>query len=638
MLERLFSPCKIGTMEIKNRLAVSAMVCNYCTTEGLATERYNAYHEEKAKGGWGLIMTENYAVSPEGRGFTNMACMYNDIQMKSHAEVVKRVHKYGSKIVAQMVHAGRQTNHNANTGMQPVAPTPIPCPSNQEMPHELTVCEIKELVSKFGDAARRFYTIGFDGVEIHGGHGYLIAQFMSPYANKRVDEYGGVLYNRLRFAKEVIEDVRAKTSPDFPILFRISSAELMPGGRVIQDTVAIALMLEQWGVNAIDITAGTYGEDTTVPSMAAAHAWNINSAEEVKKAVSIPVMAVGRIIDPILGESILRSNKADIIVMGRGSLADPHLPNKAKAGEYDKIRQCIGCLQGCIGRLPDKPIACLVNPQLGFEGETVLKAEKPKKVWVVGGGPAGMEAARAAAMKGHNVTLFEQNDRLGGSFTLAAYSPYKGEIASYVSWAKKELDDLAVDVKLNTAFTIDMAIQGKPDTVIITTGSTPLVPKSIEIAGDRTVDAQKVLGGAFMCPGAKCAILGGGLIGLETAVHLGWLGRDVTIIELLDKIAADVEGGVLPSLLKLVDCYGVKAITGAKVIKVDDGTVTFEKQGKKEHMTFDTVVLALGGKPENKIETELKGVVTEVISAGDAFKVRKAIDATREGFKAGSDV
>lgn len=637
MFNLLFTPHKIGKMEVKNRLVVSPMVCNYCTVNGEATDRFIAYHEEKAKGGWGLIITENYAITPDARGFNNMACIFNDKQIKSHFNLTKSVHQYGTKIVAQIVHAGRQTNHSVNTGVQPVAPSAIPCPVNQEMPHELTIAEIKEMVSNFGDAARRLKEAGFDGVEIHGGHGYLIAEFMSPYANKRVDEYGGVLFNRLRFVKEIIKDVREKTDPDFPILFRISSEEMMPGGRTIQDTVAIAMMLEEWGVDAIDISCGTYGEDSTVPSMAVAHAWNINSAAEVRKVVAIPVLTVGLINDPIIAEALLKSNKTDFVVIGRGSLADPDFPNKAKEGKLEKIRQCIGCMQGCIGRLVlGKPIACLVNPQLGFENEIIVKSEVSKKVCVVGGGPAGIEAARSASMRGHQVTLYEKNDRLGGAFQIAAYPPYKGELSSYTSWAKAELIDLGVKVYLCKEFTKSLAQKEKYDVVVLATGSNLLVPNSIQIKGEKAIDAQKLIFGEKTVPGEKCAVLGGGLVGLETAVHLGWLGRDVTIFEMMDKIAADVEGGVLPSLLELVERYRIKVVTGAKVIDIDEGTVTIEICGKKERHNFDTVAMAFGMKSENQLATELHDIVENVILVGDALTPRKALEATREGFVAGS--
>lgn len=637
MFDLLFSPCKIGKIEVKNRLAVSPMVCNYCTADGIATERFIAYHEEKAKGGWGLIITENYAITPEARGFTNMACIYDDSQIAGNLELTNRVHSHGTKIVAQMTHAGRQTNHSVNTGVQPVAPSAIPCPANQEIPHELTVAEIKKTVSNFGDAARRLYKAGFDGVEIHGGHGYLIAEFMSPYANKRVDEYGGVLFNRLRFVKEIIDDIRKKTSPDFPILFRISSAEIMPGGRTIQDTMAIAIMLEKWGVNAIDITCGTYGEDSTIPSMASPHAWNIDAAQEVKNAVDIPIMAVGRITDPIMAETVIRAQKADFVVMGRGSLADPYFPNKAKAGEPDKIRQCIGCLQGCIGRLlACQPIACLVNPQLGFEGEPVLKTESALKVCIVGGGPAGIEAARAAAMRGHRVTIFEKRDRLGGSFQIAAYPPYKGELSTYSSWAKVELADLGVNVRLDTNFDLKTAKEGQFDFVILATGAKQFVPKSISVSGNKTVDAQELIAGKTKEPGEKCAVLGGGLIGLEAAVHLGWMGRDVTIFEIMDSIAADVEGGVLPSLLELVGRYGVNVITGADIKEIDGGTVSYKTCGGREIQSFDTIVMALGLKSDDALKTVLEAAQIKFAVVGDAKNPRKALDATREGFVQGS--
>jgi len=645
MLEKLFSPCKIGSLEIKNRLVVSPMVCNFCTEDGNATERFISYHEEKAKGGWGLITIENYAIAPEGRGFSNMACMFDDDNMESHSELVKRIHQYDSKLVAQIFHAGRQTNHTANRGMQLLAPSPIPCPDNQEMPHEMTVSEIRQVVAKYGDAAGRLYRIGFDGVEIHGGHGYLIAQFMSSYSNKRVDEYGGVLFNRMRFVKEIIDDVRAKTSPDFPIVFRISSEEKMPGGRSIHDTVAIAMLLEQWGVNAIDVTIGTYGEDSTVPTMAVEHAWNAEASEEIKKAVQIPVMIVGRINDPIIAESVIRSGKADMIVMGRGSLADPYLPAKAKSGDFDAIRQCIGCMQGCIGRLGAGPIACLVNPQLGFESEVIEKTANPKTVWVIGAGPAGIEAARAAALSGHKVTLFEKRNRLGGQFTLAAYSLMKGELSTYAAWAKGELSRLGVDVKLNTGFTADMAAGGKPDTVIVATGSVPFIPDSIQInsdmtlgdktLGDMTLSAQDLLDG-YGEPGKKCAVLGGGLVGIETAIYLGWLGRDVTVYEMLPQIAPGVEVALLPHLLNLLDKYNVKVITDALVEKIDGGTVTFNISGKQESSLYDTVVLAFGAKSENALADSLKGIVNEVKVVGDAHSPKMALDATREGFVAGS--
>lgn len=626
-------------MEIKNRLAVSPMVTNYCELDGKATDRFIAYHEEKARGGWGLILTENYAITPDARGFSQVAGLYEDAQIAGHARVADAVHKHGAKIVAQMVHAGRQTNHRINTGVQVVAPSAIPCPDNQELPHALTVAEIRQLVSRFGDTALRIKKAGFDGVEIHGGHGYLIAEFLSPYVNKRVDEYGGILANRLRFPREIIQDVRAKVGPDFPIFFRISSHEGMPGGRKLQDTRAIVMMLEEWGVDAIDITAGTYGDGFTVPSMAEEHAWNVDSAAEIKKVVSIPVMIVGRINDPILAESILRSGMADIVAMGRASLADPHLPNKAREGAFETIRQCIGCLQGCLGFLGlDRPICCLVNPELGHEGELqAARPQKKRKVAVVGGGPAGLEAARAAAARGHEVSLYEATASLGGQFAAAAYPPYKGELASYISWARNELDRLGVKISFNTSFTALLAEQLKPDVIIVAAGATPLILDIPGIRGGNVVLAQDILLGNVE-PAKNVAVLGGGLVGLETAVHLGWLGRKVTIFEKVDTLCPDVVSGVLPALLKLVDDYHIMKVLNATVVEVTDKEVVVLEGGARKRHTADMVVLAMGMNQENSLVKELRGKVKDVLVVGDAARPRQALQATREGFNAGLSV
>jgi NADPH-dependent 2,4-dienoyl-CoA reductase/sulfur reductase-like enzyme len=371
--------------------------------------------------------------------------------------------------------------------------------------------------------------------------------------------------------------------------------------------------------------------------MAVSRAWNVDSAEEVKKAVKIPVMAVGRIYDPIVAEMVLASGKADLVVMGRGSLADPALPKKAQAGEFDKIRECIGCLQGCIGKLlAGFPIACLVNPQLGFEYQAIGKTDKPKRVCVAGGGPAGIEAARGAAMRGHDVTVFEQSDRLGGAFGVAAYPPYKGDIASYISWARSELAGLGVHVRVGEKATADIFRSEKFDVVIVATGAKSFVPDSIK-ADAGLVDARDLIAGKTGEPGQNCVVLGGGLIGVEAAVHLGWLGRHVTMLEMRDKIAADIEGGVLPSLLELVERYGIKAITGAVINEVADGSVMYEHEGQRHQIKADTVVSALGLKPDNALADELSGW-GKVVVVGDASVPQKAIEAIRGGFLAGISI
>ncbi|MBN2397677.1 MAG: NADH:flavin oxidoreductase, partial [Deltaproteobacteria bacterium] len=366
MLETVFSPIRVGSIEIPNRLVVPAMVMSYCNADGTATERYLAYHEAKARGGWGVIITENYAVVPEGRGFPNIPGLWDDSQIQGHAELTRRVHDAGGIIFAQIYHCGRQTTRRV-IGSQPVAPSPIPCPSIGKMPRELTLHEIRAIVEAFGDCALRAQRAGFDGIEVHGAHGYLIAQFMSLHANKRTDGYGGPLTNRLRFPLEVLVDIRSKVGSNFPVIFRISGDELVPGGRAIEETKTIVQTLERAGIDAVHVSVGTYGSGYAItPPAAVAHGWITGYAREVKRVVSIPVITVGRITDPHLAETIVAGGTADLVAMGRASLADPDLPNKAAAGRFGEINHCIGCMQGCAEMISRyQPATCLVNPTLG---------------------------------------------------------------------------------------------------------------------------------------------------------------------------------------------------------------------------------------------------------------------------------
>ncbi|MDI3534838.1 MAG: hypothetical protein PWQ82_1203 [Thermosediminibacterales bacterium] len=637
MLKNLFSAVRIGKIEIPNRLIVAPMVMNYCNNDGTATERYIAYHEAKAKGGWGLIITEDYAIDPKGRGFSNIPGLWDDSQIESHSELTKRIHKYGTKIVAQIYHAGRQTNHFV-IGSQPVAPSPIPCPSNQEIPHELTIKEIQDMVEKFGDCALRAKKAGFDGVEIHGAHGYLIAQFMSPYSNKRTDEYGGSFLNRMRFPLEIISDIRAKAGNDFPIIFRISADEFVPGGRTIEDTKAIAILLEKAGINAIHVSAGVYASaEAIIPPSAVRHGWITDFAAEVKKVVSIPVITVGRINDPFLAEEIVSSGKADLVSMGRGSLADPELPNKAAAGKFDEIRHCIGCMQGCIERLfKNIDVKCLVNPTLGREIEFAIKpATSKNKVFIAGGGPAGMEAAIVAAQRGYEVHLYEKTDKLGGQYDLAAVPPNKGEFATFTAWQKTQLKKLDVNVYLNTELTTEIVDSEKPDVVIVATGGRPAIPNIPGVDRPNVVTAHDVLKGKVDV-GHKVIVIGGGMVGSETADHLANHGKEVTILEQLPEIAKDVQDSVRYFLLKDLKENNVDIYTNTPVKEIVDDGVIVDRNGKEEKIgPADTIVLAVGVKPVNELVNKLEGKVNKLITVGDALEVRKALEAIEEGYKAG---
>ncbi|HBE76799.1 MAG TPA: NADH:flavin oxidoreductase [Firmicutes bacterium] len=633
MLNNLFKPLTVKNVVIPNRATVSAMVTNYCNPDGTATERYLAYHEAKAKGGWGLIITEDYAITPAGKGFSNVAGLWCDEQIKSHSELPKRVHQYGSIILAQIYHAGRQTSSPV-TKQIPVAPSPVPDPFSYEIPRELTISEIEEIIEQFGDCAYRAKTCGFDGIELHGAHGYLIAEFMSSYSNKRTDQYGGRLENRLRFPLEVIHNVRKKCGADFIIDFRISGDEFVPGGRTIEDTKTIVPILVEAGIDMIHVSAGVYeSADAIVPPQAVRHGWITDFAAEVKKLVSIPVITVGRINDPKIADQVLRSGKADLVVMARASLCDPELPNKAKEGRFEDIRQCIGCNWGCLGILfADKPIRCVLNPTLGRESEyKQKKATSSKNVAVVGGGPAGMQAAITAAEQGHTVHLYEKSSVLGGQFRLAAVPPDKGDLAAFINWQENQLRKLNVAISLNTAGTPEILTKEKPDVVILATGAVPITPKIPGADLPNVVQANDVLSGKVFL-GRKIVVIGGGQVGSETADYLAILGKSVTIVEMLDDIALADALAPRIFLLKALEDKKVNILTKTTVKEIKDGAVIVD-DGSITEIKADNIVMALGSKPENALKSILEEKGLRVIAIGDAAGVRQVIDATTEGYE-----
>jgi 2,4-dienoyl-CoA reductase-like NADH-dependent reductase (Old Yellow Enzyme family)/thioredoxin reductase len=636
MFTNLFSEKKINQCVIPNRLAVTAMVTNLCNADGTTTDRYIAYHEAKAKGGWGLIITEDYAVNEHAMGYQYIGGLWNDKQIESHKRLTDAVHKYDSKIFAQIYHAGRQSSSVVNGGIQPVAPSAIPCPWCREMPRELTIQEIEKIVEEFGDCALRVRKSGFDGTEIHGAHGYLIAQFMSPYANKRADKYGGCLDNRLRFVKEVYENIRSKVGKDFPVTIRFSADEAIQGGRDISEARVLAKLFAEWGIDALHISTGVYGSHNKgiVSPMYVPHAWTVDYAAEIKKIVTIPVFTVNRINDPRIAEEILEMGKADFIGMGRGSLADPDLPNKAKRGDLTSIRYCIGCLQ-CIGSLfLGGPLVCLVNPSLGREWEIdYTPASTSKSVLIIGGGPGGLEAARPAAIKGHRVSLYEKRGYLGGQFVSAAYPPCKGELATYIAWLRNELDKLGVKIHLNTEVIKELVQKEKPDAVIVATGGIPVKPPIKGIDKPHVVFAEDALLGKAVT-GNNIVIAGGGEVGGETAAHLAMQERQVTIVEMLPRILMELDTVNGFNLMKILNEYEVKQYTGTKVIEIMDDGVVVENSTGQFTIPADTVVLALGYKPDDKLVKELKGF-DNVTVIGGAVKTANALQATREGFDSG---
>ena len=637
---KVFEPIRLKNLELKNRMVVSAMVTNYCTADGMATEKFIAYHEHKAKGGWGLIITEDYAVTKNAGGFVKLPGLWEDRQIESHRKLTERVHAAGGKIAAQIYHAGRETN-SAIIGEQPVAPSAVREPSVPETPRELKVEEIHELVERFGDCARRAKEAGFDAVEVHGAHGYLVGAFASPFSNKRSDEYGGTIRNRARFAMEIIQNIKKKCGEDYPVLYRMSSVEYVPGGLEIEESKVIARLAEEAGADGIHCSQGVYASThTIIPPAVFPRAGYVENAAELKKVVHIPVIAVGRINDVEIAESVLEAGKADMVTMARASLADPDMPNKVKEGREDEVIHCIGCLQGCAGENgKGNSVRCIVNPLTGMEDEyDRTPVEKPKRVLVTGGGVSGCEAAISAAMKGHKVTLIEKSNCLGGQWIPAAVPIGKGEFASFLFWQKKMLKKLHVQILLNTIVDEELVRSYAPDTVIVATGSSPFIPPIKGVNQDFVTNAHDVLLGKTDV-GNRVAVIGGGLVGVETADMLSLNCEKVSIIEMLPEIMKDGEPTPMKYMKERLVKNRVDIYTSTKLIEIGNHEVIAEKEGhviKIENV--DTVVIAVGVRTNNELAEIWDNLACKVIKVGDAAGVKNGYWGIREGYEAGLNV
>lgn len=640
MFAKLFSPMKIGSCTIPNRLAVPAMVTNFCTEDGLVTDRFVRYLEEKAKGGWGLIITEDYAVNPNAKGYRFIPGLYNDAQLEGNRKLTETIHRYDSKIFCQIYHPGRQSTHFVNGGVQPIAPSATMDPLLQEMPREMTVEEIHGIVADFASCARRCKEAGFDGIEIHAAHGYLISEFLSPYTNKRVDQYGGCFDNRARFLDEIYAAVRKEVGADFPVTVRISVNEYLLGGRTEAESFVLARHCEELGFDAIHVSNGMYASPATrqiIAPMFSEHAFNMQGAQQIKELVHIPVILTNRINDPRMADTLLMMNKADFIGMARGSLADPFLPVKARQGHLSNIRYCIGCLQGCEQKLFEgTSITCLVNPRIGLEYESELTpVETPKKVLVIGGGPGGLMAAETAARRGHRVTVYEKKADLGGQFKSAAYPIGKGELATFISSARQNLSDMQVPIHLNTEVTPELLEAEKPDAIIVATGAHPLMPPIPGIDGSHVVTAEDVLLGNVTVPAGPVVVCGGGEVGGEVAQFVAESHPDVTILEMQPDILNDMMVFTRRCLLSYLKDARVRVLTHAKVQEIEDDKVTYlDQAGQSVSLPAAAVISAFGYRAYNPLEAAARSVCENVQVIGGAVKAGNALTAIAEGYKA----
>lgn len=632
MLKHMFSPLQIKGMTVKNRFAVPPMVTDFGNERGEVTARLIAYLEARAKGGFGLITVEATTVLPNTSSFPKGLGLWDDHLTKGFSTLAEAVHAHGAKLSVQLYHPGRQTV--SALGTQPVSASPLPCPVCGEVPKELSQKDIRTLVRAFGEAAARAKSAGCDAVEIHGAHGYLLNQFISPYSNRRVDEYGGTLANRMRFPLEVLKSVRRNCGADFPIIFRMSPNERVIGGLTIEESLVIADMLANAGVDVLSVSTGVYGSVAyIIPNYCLPEGLNVGDAAAIRQHTGLPVAVAGRITDPLMAENIVKAGKADIVMMGRASIVDPELPKKAAAGALGDIRPCISCNQACVGGLngPAMVMSCLVNPSVGHEKDYVVEeAPFKKSVMVVGGGPAGLEAARILAERGHRVVLYEKSDRLGGQFRIAAMPPEKQPLAKLIRWQADQAIKAGVSIKMKQEVTAGLVKEVKPDVVIIATGGKPLVPDIPGAGGEHVLQANDILDGKAKT-GNRVVIMGGGSVGCETADLLLHQNKRVTIVEMLDELAKDAESTQRFFLLTRLKTLGADIRTGTRIVEVLNDGVRAESGGQPVVLRgFDTIVAAFGVVPENSLASKIEGMVSEVHVIGDAKDPRKAVDALRD--------
>ncbi|EMS73640.1 FAD-dependent oxidoreductase [Ruminiclostridium cellobioparum] len=635
----LFAPGRIGKLEIKNRVVMAPMSMGFAQQDHCFSKKDINYYEARAKGGVGLIITESVLaeteisiIPPEA---PVVACD-SDSVMPGLKALAEAVHSYGTKIAMQLSPGQGRQSYIANKMAIPAAPSPVPAFTDHDITcRELTREEIGKIVKACGDGAERAAKAGFDMIEIHAHTGYLADQFMTPLWNKRTDEYGGTFEKRLKFIKEIIKEIRKRVGSDIPIGVRLSGEHKIEGGRTIEESAEIAKKLEAFGADVLHIDAGCYDANIWMtPPEYMGEACYAELAGKIKSVVDIPVITVGNIKSPETAEKILSDKMADFIGLGRSLLADPDWSNKAKEGNTQDIRSCLICNEHCVGKIVS---ACSVNPILGEETDYKLPEKlKTKNVLVIGGGPAGMEAARIASIRGHNVTLCEKEKELGGQLVAAAAIPVKKAIADFTAYLVNQVKTSGVNVLLGCEVKLPFIEQMKPDVVIAAAGAVPVIPLIPGIENEKNISILDFLSGK-KDTGYSVAIAGGGIKGCEAAIYLAHKGKSVTIVERLSAVAADVNPISRKTILKLLQDAGINILTG-NTIKAftTEGMLVEDMSRQKKEIKADTVIIALGVKPKNDLIKKLGDRVQEIYSIGDCNNPRKIGDAIHEGFRVGS--
>ncbi len=629
---KLLSPGKIGSLELKNRSVFPPMGTNYCN-EGVVNDRLIHYHAARAKGGCGLNIVEICPVHYTSQTGLNPN-IYSDDVIPAFAKLAKAIHDNGGKACLQLWHGGRQTSGKPFNG-KPWAPSATTCGFIGEEAHAMTIDEVWEVIHAYGDAALRAKKAGFDCVELHGAHGYLIDSFVNRHTNLRTDEFGGSLENRTRFGSEIIKDIKKKCGDDFPVMIRLSADEhsACEGSLKIEESIEAAKFYKRAGVDALDISQGSYETISyTVPPYFFPHKVNVENAGRFRREVGLPVIVAGRINTPDMAEEVLEEGMADFISFGRVQMTDPEFMNKVMNDRVDDIVHCVSCNQGCVERLflTSFGASCVFNPACGYEESVVIKeAEEKKKVLVVGAGPAGLEAARVAAMRGHDVTLMEKTGKVGGQYLLAAVAPHKRMLADSMSQMGIRAAKAGVDVRLFTEANEARIKNLNPDFIILATGG-EFAYAPIKGAKN-SINAWEFLETEDFVACDKVAIIGGGLTAMEVMEILAKEGRKVTMIEMEGQIAKDMEFYVRPYFDKIIQDYNVEVLTNTKCIEIADDYIRVEKDGKEEKLDFTCVVMATGVKAYNPLEDLVKelGIPYKVI--GDAAQPGKVMAALWAG-------
>jgi 2,4-dienoyl-CoA reductase-like NADH-dependent reductase (Old Yellow Enzyme family)/thioredoxin reductase len=637
MFRYLFQPLRLRSLTLRNRIICGAMEKNLCTEDGLATERYADYVEERARGGAGLIIPESAYVARSGRARKLQMGVHDDSVLPGLRRLVDRAHRHGAAVGMQLHHGGR-TCQEAISGIRPIAPSPVPCKvlGGADVPREMTRAEIRETVGQFRRAAIRCVQAGCDLVEVHAAHGYLVEQFLSPFSNKRDDEYGGTSANRCRFPLEVIRAVREAVGPNFPIACRISADEFVDGGLTLEDTLRFAKILEEEGIDLLEVSAGIYESGhMIVQPMQFPLSGYAGLARRFKAETRIPVSVAGRIVDPVQAENLLAEGSADIVTIVRGFHADPYFPRKALDGRMEDICTCLTCNLGCADKLRENvPLSCILNTASGYERECRLRpALKKKTVWIAGGGPAGLMAARLSGLRGHSVTLFEGAREAGGMVRYACRPEHKTDFAQVIRFLAREAHRAGAQVRLGHVLEAGEIRSGRPDVLIFATGSLPALASipGWEDAKVRTVTDALDRPHDF---GEGVVVYGGQMIGGETALYLAEKGRRVTLVEPGNELVSDLGARSKWYLMKGLGSHpNLSVFLNTRIIRGESGRLIARRGDEALDLGApDFVIGALERVPNRLLleEAEKEKLAGEIYAVGDCVVPARITEATRE--------